>query len=85
MTLRETMAGMTRAERRDAERTHKVAQAALQTARGSRPHARARLRHQAGESIDAARIALDDGAGAERVQQLLDRASRRLRAAEDLR
>ena len=73
--------GESRAARRDRERTSRVARSALHRAGGNREVAAARLRLQAGLALRAASVALERGAGDERVFQCIDMATRRLRAA----
>ena len=66
---------------RDEAQTARVARAAVHQARGDRAAASARLRAQVAEYLRAALEASAAGAGDERVQQLIDGAARRLRAA----
>ena len=82
MSRARELAGISRSEARDIERTRTVARRALGLAKGSVPHAAARLRHQAAEAAEGASTAIINGAGTERGLQLLDTAARRLRAAE---
>ena len=70
-----------RSDRRDADRTQRVAAAALRSAGGHRATAAERLRHQAREHLAGAITASADGAGDERVIQLAETALRRIRAA----
>ena len=84
MTRREATAGMDRAARRSAERDHAVKTAALAHAGGHPLRAATALRIEAEESIQAALTALQEGAGVERVRQVIERADRRLRLSSAL-
>ena len=70
---------MATAEQRDAAQTRKVAAGALNAAKGNRKTAARVLRGQAAQAAGDAQAALEQGAGDERTQQLLDKARRRLR------
>ena len=80
--VRPTTTG-SRWERRDRERTTRVARAAVHRAHGSATKAVHELQIQAEEALKGAVEALRSGAGEERTQQLMDRAARRLRAAAE--
>ena len=77
-------AGESRAEGRDRERTAKVIAGALKRARGDHAIAAQTLREQAAEAAEGAAAAIRHGAGDETARQLLDRAARRLRAADEV-
>ena len=73
--------GVDRATARDQGKTRKVAETALRNS-GSVSRATEVLREKAAENLEAAVVAIRDGAGYERTRQLMDRADRQLRAVE---
>ena len=75
------MPGASRAEQRDTERTRRVVNAALHKAGGKRYAAAANLRAEARQALQGATFASMNHAGDERTMQLIETASRRIRAA----